>query len=80
MDISSLLDVSNKVVGPGGEVAIFSIVDIHLVIVGVGIALDGEVGIVREEVAIPGRSFGVLRAIFVSLLPVFLLHHSLVSD
>ena len=54
LKINSLLDMFDKVIPHGGEVASFSIVDIHLVIVGVGVALDGEVGIVGEEVAIPG--------------------------
>jgi len=59
---------------------ILRIVNVMLAVVCVGVALDGEISIHREEIAVPGGTFAILRGIFLLLAPVILLSHSFVSN
>lgn len=77
--IDSLLQVITVVIVWRGVVAIFRVVDVVLVVSGVGVALNCEIGVHSEEVAVPRRTLAISSSIFFLLAPVRLLSHRIVS-
>jgi len=65
MVLQSLLQMATMIVIGRRIVAIFGIVDVVLVVRGVRVALDSEVSIHSEEVAVPRRTLTILSLLLV---------------